>query len=50
MCLLTKWLWKQEKYKGLWQDIIRAKYLRRAIVASVKEKFNDSPCWKAILS
>src|SRR3954471_4668217 len=47
--LLVKWWWKLEKYKGLWQDVIKAKYLQRDSIASVKEKFHDSPCWKAIL-
>ncbi|KAE8769944.1 hypothetical protein D1007_58383 [Hordeum vulgare] len=34
---------------GLWQEVIKAKYLRRDDVASVKSKFADSPIWKAIM-
>lgn len=33
----------------LWQKAIRAKYIKRDTVASVKGKFGDSPVWKAIL-
>jgi hypothetical protein len=33
---------------GLWQDIVKAKYLRGKVVANVHCKFNDSPCWKAL--
>lgn len=32
-----------------WQDIIKAKYLERDSVATVKSKFSDSPIWKAIM-
>ena len=49
LSLLTKWWWKLETRTGLWQEIIRAKYLGRDAVASVKTKVNDSPCWKAIM-
>uniref|UniRef100_A0A8I7B9N1 Reverse transcriptase domain-containing protein n=1 Tax=Hordeum vulgare subsp. vulgare TaxID=112509 RepID=A0A8I7B9N1_HORVV len=47
--LLAKWWWKLEKKKGLWQDIVKAKYLRRTSVAKVKQKAIDSPYWKNIL-
>ena len=49
LSLLTKWWWKLETKTGLWQEIIKAKYLGRDMVASVKTKVNDSPCWKAIM-
>src|ERR1041385_8400235 len=45
--LLTKWWWKLEKYKGLWQDVVRARYFKNDSIASVRVKINDSPCWKA---
>jgi hypothetical protein len=48
--LLCKWWWKLDTQQGLWQDIVKAKYLRNKIVASVQSRFNDSPCWKALLS
>ena len=33
----------------MWQDIVRARYLRNRTVADVGPKFSDSPCWKALL-
>lgn len=47
--LLVKWWWKLETQKGVWQDIIRAKYLRRQTMTSFESKFNDSPICKAIV-
>lgn len=46
--LMTKWWWKLETQDGLWQKIVKAKYFRNQTVASVKPRFNDSPCWKNI--
>lgn len=47
--LMVKWWWKLETQKGLWQDIVRARYLRNKTVADVTPRFSDSPCWKALL-
>jgi hypothetical protein len=29
-CLLSKWLWKLENSDGLWQTVVRDKYLRNS--------------------
>jgi hypothetical protein len=47
--LLCKWWWKLDTEQGLWQDIVKAKYLRNKSVANVTARFNDSPCWKGLL-
>lgn len=47
--LMVKWWWKLETKKGVWQDIIKARYLRNKTVTTVKPRFSDSPCWKSIL-
>jgi hypothetical protein len=47
--LLCKWWWKLETQDGLWQTIVKAKYLRRKTITNVTPKFNDSPCWKALI-
>jgi hypothetical protein len=47
--LLCKWWWKLEKEDGLWQEIIKSKYLRRGTVGSVTHKIGDSPVWKDLL-
>ena len=49
LSLLVKWWWKLETQDGLWQRIAKAKYLRNKTVVSVKFRFNDSPCWKAVM-
>lgn len=47
--LMVKWWWKLETQNGVWQDIVRARYLRNRTVAEVGPRFSDSPCWKALL-
>lgn len=33
--LLCKWWWRSEKESSLWQDLVKAKYLRGKVVGSV---------------
>lgn len=47
--LLCKLWWKLEKEEGLWQDIVRHKYLRNNSVHSVTHRLNDSPVWYDLL-
>ena len=47
--LMVKWWWKLETCDGLWQKIVRAKYLRNKSVASVRPRVTDSPGWKSLL-
>jgi hypothetical protein len=47
--LLSKWWWKLDTQKGLWHDIIKAKYLRNKTIATVTPRFNDSPVWKVFI-
>jgi hypothetical protein len=37
--LLCKWWWKLKTLDGLWQCIVKAKYLRNKTVATVSSKF-----------
>ena len=46
---MLKWWWKLDTQKGIWQDIVRARYLRNQTVATVGPRFSDSPCWKNLL-
>jgi hypothetical protein len=46
---MCKWWWKLETQDGMWQQIVKKKYLRNKTVASVKPRVSDSPCWKSIL-
>jgi hypothetical protein len=34
---------------GLWQDLIKAKYLFNQYVASMEARVSDIPYWKALL-
>lgn len=43
LSLLCKWWWKLEVESGLWQDIVKHKYLRKDSILSVKHKQTDSP-------
>lgn len=47
--LLVKWWWKLDALNGLWQDIVKAKYVKTESIATVRAKFSDSPIWKDLL-
>lgn len=47
--LMCKWWWRLENGKGLWQDIIKAKYLKRGGISSVSHRINDSHVWTNLL-
>ena len=47
--LLCKWWWKLEMENGLWQDIVKAKYLSNDLISSAKWRLTDSPVWKDLL-
>lgn len=42
--LLCKWWWKLNTGQGLWQFLIRRKYLHNKTVPTVKMRQLDSPC------
>jgi hypothetical protein len=35
--LLYKWIWRLEYHYGLWQDLVRAKYLKKGCLLNVNE-------------
>jgi hypothetical protein len=47
--LLCKWWWKLENRDGLWQDIIKFKYLKNASICTLRHRHNDSPIWSDLL-
>jgi hypothetical protein len=47
--LLCKWWWRLETEEGLWQEIIKHKYLKNKSIHEVSHKLNDSPIWADIL-
>jgi hypothetical protein len=49
LSLLCKWLWKIDREEGLWQQIVKFKYLRNKNIISVTHKQSDSPIWADLL-
>jgi hypothetical protein len=47
--LLTKWLWKLEKEDGLWQTIVKKKYMKGKPLSVLKKKQGDSQFWRGIM-
>jgi hypothetical protein len=47
--LLTKWWWKLDNETGLWQRIVKYKYLRKVSIMDVSHKQTDSPIWADLL-
>jgi hypothetical protein len=41
--LLVKWWWKLDTQDGLWQIIVKARYLRNKTIANVIPRFSDPP-------
>ena len=48
-CLLSKWLFKLLNEEGVWQELIRNKYLINRTLAQVDEKPTNSPFWKGLM-
>ena len=47
--LLCKWWWIFESEEGLWQDIVKAKYVHNRPIAFIVHRQSDSPCWSDFL-
>jgi hypothetical protein len=47
-CLLAKWLFKILNEQGVWQELIRNKYLHSQTLSQVSAKPGDSPFWKGL--
>jgi len=41
-CLLSKWLYKLCNEEGLWQDLLRNKYLKHRTLSQISKKAGDS--------
>jgi hypothetical protein len=48
-CLLSKWLFKLINEDGLWQRILRNKYLFNQTVGKVERKPGDSHFWCGLM-
>lgn len=47
--LFCKWWWKLEKEDGLWQQIVKFKYMQNKSIHDVEHRLNDSPMWADLL-
>jgi hypothetical protein len=48
-CLLSKWLFKLINMHGLWQAILRNKYLKNQTIGKVQRKPQDSHFWTGLM-
>ena len=48
-CLLSKWLFKLINEDGLWQDLLKRKYLSNKSISQVSKKLGDSHFWSGLM-
>jgi hypothetical protein len=48
-CLLSKWLFKLLNEEGVWQELLRNKYLNSKTLSQVQAKPTDSEFWKGLM-
>jgi hypothetical protein len=49
IALLSKWLWKLFNSSGMWQDILKKKYLGNSTFGHVTLRSGDSHFWQGLL-
>jgi hypothetical protein len=49
ICLLSKWLFKLINEDGVWQEILRKKYLKNKTIGEVRWKPGDSHFWSGLM-
>jgi len=49
LSLLCKWWWKLETEEGLWQTLVRTKYIKNRAISTIPPRLDDSPMWKDLL-
>ena len=47
--LLCKWWWRLENEDGLWQTLIRNKYMKQDTISTIKSRLDDSPIWSSLM-
>jgi hypothetical protein len=47
--LLCKWWWALDNEDGLWQEIVRSKYIQNTPISLVQNRMSDSPIWKDLM-
>ena len=49
ICLLSKWLFELLNEEGMWQTILKRKYLGNKVLSQVAKKPEDSQFWKGLM-
>jgi len=49
-CLLSKWLFKLLNEDGMWQELLRNKYIKDKTLGSCVKKPADSHFWKSLMN
>ena len=47
-CILSKWLFKLYNEEGIWQDLLRNKYIKDKTLSQVVKKAGDSHFWTSL--
>ena len=48
-CLLARWLWKLINENGLWQTLLRNKYMKDQPIGKIEKKPGDSQFWSGLM-
>jgi hypothetical protein len=46
---LCKWWWALESEEGLWQEIVKLKYVQGTPICLLQNRLDDSPEWKDLM-
>jgi len=46
---LCKWWWKLEHEEGVWQEIVKKKYLKNNWISHITQKPSNSPVWNDLI-
>jgi hypothetical protein len=49
ICLLSKWLFKLLNEDGMWQTLLKRKYLNNKVLTQVVKRPGDSQFWKGLM-
>jgi hypothetical protein len=49
LSLLCKWWWKLERGEGMWQEIVRKKYVKSLCLQQLQKKPSKSSVWNDLL-
>jgi hypothetical protein len=47
--LLCRWWWKLENEDGIWQEIVRHKYMKNRWIAQLNYETSNSPVWNDLI-